>query len=180
MQLQPMASSPDGLISARYAVITKTPGWEALTTRGGGSRHCWHCSMPHSLLSVSQPPEERPRPELPPHPAPDQSDRPGNNWRGNGAPDWGGGGGHGKGGGSTRLGPAGSGLQQGSEPGEPRASEWQAGDTRALDEHGEPPEEGPREVGSSRKANLGLWPVACGLGGSCYCNDLLLIWCMYH
>ena len=28
MQLLPMASSPDGLISARYAVITKTPGWE--------------------------------------------------------------------------------------------------------------------------------------------------------
>ena len=27
-----MASSPDGLISARYAVITKTPGWEVLTT----------------------------------------------------------------------------------------------------------------------------------------------------
>ena len=26
MQLLPMASSPDGLISARYAVITKTPG----------------------------------------------------------------------------------------------------------------------------------------------------------
>ena len=31
MQLLPMASSPDGLISAR-SVITKTPGWEALTT----------------------------------------------------------------------------------------------------------------------------------------------------
>ena len=30
--LLPMASSPDGLISARYAVITKTPGWEVLTT----------------------------------------------------------------------------------------------------------------------------------------------------
>ena len=36
MQLLPMASSPDGLISARYAVITKTPGWEVLTTGGGG------------------------------------------------------------------------------------------------------------------------------------------------
>ena len=44
MQLLPMASSPDGLISARYAVITKTPGSEVLTTtsndllvvRGGG------------------------------------------------------------------------------------------------------------------------------------------------
>ena len=36
MQLQPMGSSPDGLISARDAVITKTPGWEVLTTRGGG------------------------------------------------------------------------------------------------------------------------------------------------
>ena len=32
MQLLPMASSPDGLISARYAVIMKTPGWEVLTT----------------------------------------------------------------------------------------------------------------------------------------------------
>ena len=28
----PMASSPDGLISAHYVVITKTPGWEVLTT----------------------------------------------------------------------------------------------------------------------------------------------------
>ena len=42
MQLLPMASSPDGLISARDAVITKNPGWEVLTTtsnvaqRGGG------------------------------------------------------------------------------------------------------------------------------------------------
>ena len=32
MQLLPMASSPDGLISARNAVITKTPGWEVFTT----------------------------------------------------------------------------------------------------------------------------------------------------
>ena len=32
MQLLPMASSPDGLISARNAVITKTPGREVLTT----------------------------------------------------------------------------------------------------------------------------------------------------
>ena len=32
MQLLPMASSPDGLISAQYAVITKTPGWGVLTT----------------------------------------------------------------------------------------------------------------------------------------------------
>ena len=32
MQLLPMASSPDGLISARDAVITKTPGWEMLIT----------------------------------------------------------------------------------------------------------------------------------------------------
>ena len=39
MQLQPMASSPDGLISAWYAVIMKTPGWEVLTTtsNGGGT-----------------------------------------------------------------------------------------------------------------------------------------------
>ena len=38
MQLLPMASSPDGLISARYAVITNNPGWEVLTTTslGGG------------------------------------------------------------------------------------------------------------------------------------------------
>ena len=42
MQLLPMASSPDGLISARYAVITKTPGWEVLTTTswgGGGANN---------------------------------------------------------------------------------------------------------------------------------------------
>ena len=32
MQLLPMESSPDGLISARDAVITKTPGWGVLTT----------------------------------------------------------------------------------------------------------------------------------------------------
>ena len=32
MQLLPMASSPDSLISAWYAVITKTSGWEVLTT----------------------------------------------------------------------------------------------------------------------------------------------------
>ena len=38
MQPLPMASSPDGLISARDAVITKTPGWEVLTTGGGGGR----------------------------------------------------------------------------------------------------------------------------------------------
>ena len=46
MQLLPMASSPDGLINARDAVITKTPGWEVLTTTrnvnqlgGGGGLH---------------------------------------------------------------------------------------------------------------------------------------------
>ena len=32
MQLLPMASSPVGLISARYAVIAKIPGWEVRTT----------------------------------------------------------------------------------------------------------------------------------------------------
>ena len=32
MQLLPMASFLDGLISAQYAVITKTPGCEVLTT----------------------------------------------------------------------------------------------------------------------------------------------------
>ena len=40
LQLLPMASSPDGLISARYAVIMKTPSWEVLNTtsnmEGGG------------------------------------------------------------------------------------------------------------------------------------------------
>ena len=37
MQLLPMASSLDGLISARYAVTTKTRGWEVLLAgRGGG------------------------------------------------------------------------------------------------------------------------------------------------
>ena len=43
MQLLPMASSPDGLISARDAVITNTPDGEVLTTTrnpgwGGGQR----------------------------------------------------------------------------------------------------------------------------------------------
>ena len=40
MHLLPMASSPDGLISARHAVIAKTPGREVLTTTsswGGGA-----------------------------------------------------------------------------------------------------------------------------------------------
>ena len=37
MQLLPMASSPDGLISARHAVITKTPGWGVLTTTSDGN-----------------------------------------------------------------------------------------------------------------------------------------------
>ena len=32
MQFLLMTSSPDSLISARYAVITKTSGWEVLTT----------------------------------------------------------------------------------------------------------------------------------------------------
>ena len=32
MQLLPMASSPNGLINAWYAVITKNPSWEVLTT----------------------------------------------------------------------------------------------------------------------------------------------------
>ena len=32
MQLLPTASSPDGLISAWYAVIAKTARWEVLTT----------------------------------------------------------------------------------------------------------------------------------------------------
>ena len=36
MHLLPMASSPDGLISAQYAVITKTPGWGVLKRGGGG------------------------------------------------------------------------------------------------------------------------------------------------
>ena len=37
MQLLPMASSPDGLISARYTVITKAPGREVLTTTSNGN-----------------------------------------------------------------------------------------------------------------------------------------------
>ena len=47
MQLLPMASSPDGLTSARYAVIMKTPGWEVLTTtsnvNGGGGANEGAC-----------------------------------------------------------------------------------------------------------------------------------------
>ena len=64
MQLLSMASSPDGLTSARDAVITKTPGGEVLTTTsnanftagggGGGHPNGAHAS-PHwtcrSLLS---------------------------------------------------------------------------------------------------------------------------------
>ena len=38
MQLLPMASSPDGLISARDAVITKTPGWG----RGAAIGQVWN------------------------------------------------------------------------------------------------------------------------------------------
>ena len=41
MQLLPMASSPDGLISAWYAVITKTPGWGVLTTTSKGGGGVW-------------------------------------------------------------------------------------------------------------------------------------------
>ena len=70
MQLLPMASSPDGLISARYVVITKTPGWVVLPKtsnvnvtqgRGGGGvavlqlralQRTSHCS-PLSVVSFS-------------------------------------------------------------------------------------------------------------------------------
>ena len=61
MQLLPMASSPDGLITARYAVITKTPDWEVLTTtsnvnvtqgQGGGGRG----SGRHRTRGVAHPP----------------------------------------------------------------------------------------------------------------------------
>ena len=45
MHLLPMASSPDGLISAQYAVITKAPGGEVLTTTSNASvtqgHGCW-------------------------------------------------------------------------------------------------------------------------------------------
>ena len=46
MRLLPTASSPDGLISARYAVITKTPGGGVLTTTSnvnvwGGGEERW-------------------------------------------------------------------------------------------------------------------------------------------
>ena len=55
MQLLPMASSPDSLISARYAVIAKTPGWEVLTTTSnvnvtqghGGGGGIWWTRPPH-------------------------------------------------------------------------------------------------------------------------------------
>ena len=54
MQLLPMASSPDGLISARYAVITKTPG-----CGGGGGRFpalfsifCCECLLMLLMRSV--------------------------------------------------------------------------------------------------------------------------------
>ena len=61
MQLLPMASSPDGLISAWYAVITKTPGWEVLTTTqhrwgGGGVMADWGlCSTTGLQLLHSRP-----------------------------------------------------------------------------------------------------------------------------
>ena len=45
MHLLPMASSPDGLISAQDAVITKTPGWEVLTTTSTAT---------HSNVNVTQ------------------------------------------------------------------------------------------------------------------------------
>ena len=70
MQLLPMASSLDGLISARYAVITKTPGWKVLTTTsnvnvtqglgGGGGRGLGHnllvqfFSLGNSKMEISQ------------------------------------------------------------------------------------------------------------------------------
>ena len=43
MQLLPMASSPDGLINARYLVITKTPSWEVGVgaLEGGSGRGEW-------------------------------------------------------------------------------------------------------------------------------------------
>ena len=48
MQLLPMASSPDGLISARYAVITKTPGWGGNVSALGARR----ARAGHLLLPV--------------------------------------------------------------------------------------------------------------------------------
>ena len=59
-----MASSPDGLTSAQYAVITKTPGQEVLTTtrnmtvtqvgwlRGGGG---WHKASVSDCLPLAAP-----------------------------------------------------------------------------------------------------------------------------
>ena len=44
-----MASSPDGLISARDAVITETPGWEV--GRWGGHPH--YCGHPHCRTQCS-------------------------------------------------------------------------------------------------------------------------------
>ena len=74
MQLLPMASSPDGLISARYAVIPKTPGWEALTTtsnvnvtgKGGGDAQscnmvlCWTKMIDHPGTSLAWGAEQGP------------------------------------------------------------------------------------------------------------------------
>ena len=67
MQVLPMAPSPNGLISARYAVITKTPGWEVLTTTrnvnvtgggGGGMRpgFSWH-GIPNVVSFAAQHPD---------------------------------------------------------------------------------------------------------------------------
>ena len=60
MHLLPMASSPDGLISARYAVITKTPGWEVLTTTHNVNVTQWHVAptltAPNRFGNLLQPP----------------------------------------------------------------------------------------------------------------------------
>ena len=54
MQLLPMASSPDGLISAQDGVITKTPGWEVLTTTRNVNVTQGHgCSLTNACLAGS-------------------------------------------------------------------------------------------------------------------------------
>ena len=81
MQLPPMASSPDGLISAWYALITKTPGWECSPQPGGGgggyfvrglfsrgkhNTHTIHCQSPQNFATFFKDenfPRNNPRPQ---------------------------------------------------------------------------------------------------------------------
>ena len=53
MQLLPMASSPDRLISARRVVITKTPGWEGegIAPHNGSTKTAAVPVLPQEILS---------------------------------------------------------------------------------------------------------------------------------